>query len=263
MQHILEEYGTVIGLLLLVNAVIILLSSPEDIFLNVGIIDTNLHHKTPDEVHVYSAFNFYDRTILNEFPENLCSWNGVQYGSDEKRAMEAFKTDTVLLRKYYNGSRSVQFVLIKSENETVLHRPEVCYRANKWNVTKKGTENITPVNWSGEMYVNKIYVQKGNAKEVVMYWYMWGSGLQRNVKNSVVVMISAPVYYNDPDETNAVNTLRDFASEIVPVMYKQKEKSGIIGKQLIDKFGIFGVIIEVLIIGLSLVLIFYNKLWRK
>jgi len=265
MQHILEEYGTVIGSLALTITVLILLSAPEDIFLNVAIIDINLYYKTPNEVYVQMPFNFYDRGTLSTFPKSIGNWSGVQYESDEEKAMEAFKTDTVLLRKYNNGTRSVRFVLIKSENETVLHMPEVCYSANKWNITEKGIENINPADWGSGSNIpaNKLSIQKGDANEVVMYWYMWGSGLQRSVKNSVVVMISTPVYYNEPDETYALNTLKDFASEIVPVMYKPKKKSDIIGKQIINKLGILGIFMEISVIVLLIALIFYNKLFKK
>ena len=262
MQHTLEEHGAAIGSFALVILVIILLSAPEDIFLNVAIVDTNLYYKTPDEVYIHMKFNFYDRGALSTFPKNIGNWSGVQYESDEEKAMEAFKTDTVLLRKYNDGTRHVKFVLIKSENETALHAPEVCYSVSKWNITKKGIENINPANW-GNISVNKFSVQKGNANDVVMYWYMWGEGLQRSVKNSVVVMISTPVYYNEPDETYALNTLKDFASEIVPVMYKPKKKSDIIGKQIINKLGILGIFMEISVIVLLIALIFYNKIFKK
>lgn len=271
MRHTFEEYGALIGSLALAIAVIILLSAPEDIFSNIATIDTNLYHKTSDEVRVYTQFNFYDSDSLSTFPKNIGNWGGVQYGSDEEKAMKDFKTDTVLMRKYYNGTRSVKFVLIKSENETVLHMPEVCYSADNWNITGKLVENIKPSNWGFEsdimagvkMPANKLSIRKGNANEVVMYWYMWGEGLSRSVKNSVVFMISTPVYYNDPDETYALNTLKDFASEIVPLMYKPKERSDIIGKQIIDKFGIPGILIEFSVIALLIALIFYNRLFKK
>jgi len=271
MQHILEEYGTVAGLLLLAVAIIIFLSSPEDVFLSVTLVDTELYHKTPNEIYVNAEFDFYNTTALKEFPKNIGNWWGVGYISDEERVMKQFKTNTALLRKYYNGSRSVQFVLIKSENETLLHKPEVCYSlAGKFNITEKGTETIKLVNWSmkwavdtaDEFYVNRFYAQKENITEVVMYWYMWNVGPKRSrsVKNSVVVVVSTPIYYTESDDMYALGALKDFASEIFPVMYKPMARSESIGKQLIDKFGIFGIIIEILIIVLLLILIFYNRL---
>ena len=265
MRHTLEKDSTMIGLFVLAVVVIIFFTSPEDIFLTVSIVDTDLHHKTPNEVQVITHFNFYDTAALKELPMTAGNWSGVGSPSEEQRAMKAYKTDTVLLRRYSNGSRNVHFVLIESENESILHRPEVCYRlAGKFNITEKGIETIKPLNWSGDaLHVNKFFAEKINRNEVVMYWYMWGAGRERSIKNSVIVMISTPILYNEPNESYALNTLKDFGSEIVPVMYKPKVRSDIIGKYLIDKFGIFGIIMEVLIIGLAFVLIFYNSLFKK
>lgn len=261
MRPFLKEYSAVIGLLLLATIMIILLSTKEDIFISTSIVDTGLFYKTQNERWVYSSFNFYDKSSLNEFPLVVGDWKGRWYPSEEKEAIEFYQSDTVLLRKYYDGSRLVQFILIKSGNRSNAFHPVSCY-SRAWNVTERGTEKITPVNWSGELYINRFSAQRGSRKEVSIYWFMWGSGLQRSVENAFGIMLLSPVYQNE-NESYALNALNEFASEMIPLMYKPREKPDIIGKQLINRFGVFGVIIEVLLIGLSFTLIFYNQLSKK
>ena len=60
MRDIVTEDSTLIGLFMLTAAVIVLFSSPEAIFSNVSIVDTNLYHKTQNEIYIISTFDFYD-----------------------------------------------------------------------------------------------------------------------------------------------------------------------------------------------------------
>ena len=174
--------------------------------------------------------------------------------------MEIFKADVILLRTYRNNGRNVQFVLIKSTNETLFHDPRVCYKATGWDVGKKETDVVEmtkPEPWNAT--VNKLYIQKEHRKEVAMYWYMWTSGVIRDVKNSMMIRVSIP-YYNEEDEPYAANTLKNFTSEVFHVSYKPQQRSDIVGKQIIARFGIPGLLMEILLILISFILIFYRKI---
>ena len=263
MRHFLEEYGTIVGLILLAVIVIVLLSSPESIFSNLSTVDTGLNYKTPNEVWVKSRINLtfiQNKTLFTEFPKIIGSWEGVQFHAEEKRAKLVFGTDIVLVRKYYNGERDIQFVFVKGENSTDVIHPVRCF-GRSWNVTEQGIESVHPEGWNATVNVNKLYAQSGNATDVVLYWFMW-SGAQRSVKNCIMVMVVTPVYYNESENT-PLSALKDFSSGIIPRMYEYRPKSDIIGKQLINNFGISGVILEISLIGLSLALVFYNRLWKR
>ncbi len=252
------------GLILLAVIVIVLLSSPESIFSNLSVVDTGLNYNTPNEVWVKSLLNLtfiQNKTLFIEFPKIIGNWEGVQFHSEEKTAKEIFMTNIVLVRKYYNGERSIQFVLVKGENSTDIIHPVACFGI-AWNITEHGIESVQPNGWNNAtLNVNKLYAKHGNATKVVLYWFMW-SGAQRSVKNCLMVMISTPVYYNESENTS-LSILKDFSSEIIPKMYEYKPKSDLIGKQLIDNFGIFGVIFEILLIGISLAMVFYNRIWKS
>ena len=245
-------------MVMLVVTVVILFSSPEDIFWKVSIIDTNAYHKTPNEIYVQTTLDFYNKTDIQGFPENIRSWAGREYPSEEEDAMNIFKADVILLRRYHNEDRSIQFVLIKSTNETLFHDPQVCYKASGWDVGRKEVEVVEmekPNPWNAT--VNKLYIRMGGRKEIVVYWYMWTQGMVRDVKNSIMIRVSMP--YNEKDESYALDTLKNFSSGVFHTLYKPQKRSDIIGKQIINKFGILGIIMDVLLIGLPLVLIFYRK----
>jgi len=261
-KNFLESHGAVIGFVMFIILLVILFSSPEDIFWEVNIIDTNAYHRTSNEIYVQTTLDFYNKTDIQRFPKNISGLAGREYPSEEEEAMRTFKTDVVLLRRYHSEkeNRNVQFVLIRGANETLFHDPQVCYKATGWDVGRREIEVVgmtKPNPWNAT--VNKLHIQKGGRKEVVMYWYMWTPGVVRDVKNSMMIRLSIP-YYNEKDKSYALDTLKNFTSEVFHIMYKPQKRSDIMGKQIINRFGIPGLLMEILLIVISFVLIFYNKI---
>jgi len=265
MSKFWEEYSLIIGLLILAVECIILFSSPEDIFRTTVVIDINMYYKTQYERLVLTSLNFYDQSDLERFPATIAGWGSTEF-EPTKWELEALQPKVLLLRIYHKKhpvpgkpenvqmNRDIKFVLIHSGNMSSFHDPKVCYKANGFDVTDMGMEVIDMQSATAELpYAREIVVQKGNEKEVVLYWYMWGQGVPRDKQHSIMIRISTPIIF---DEDESLGVLKDFAEELFPVMYKQKARSSIIAVLLIEKFGIFGFILDALIIAFPFFVMF-------
>jgi len=234
---------------------IILFSSPEDIFRGVSIIDTGLYHKTPNELLTASYFDFYDQSDLERFPENISGWIGRDFSPTEWQ-IRVLGAKVLLLRMYSYEDEKIEFVLVHSENRSSFHSPDVCYKANGWESIGSGIEPVEIHEWGSNVSVNKLIVRKGNTRKVVLYWYMWGQGIPRNNKNCVLTRVEIPFV---DDDAEALGTGKTFVAKLLPQMYKSRMESEIIAKQMVDKFGIFGAIIDVVLISIPLIMILYRK----
>ena len=110
----------------------------------------------------------------------------------------------------------------------------------------------------GELiHLNKIIIQQGDEDEIVLYWYMWGKGVPRDRENSIMLRISTPIIFS---ENESLDILKNFGNELFPEMYKPKTRSSIMGIQLIERFGVFGFILEALILAFPFFIILrYRK----
>jgi len=250
-----EEYIGVIGLFGLSAVFAILFSSPEDIFRGTIIIDTGLHHKTPNELLAASDFDFYNQSDLERFPGEIEGWKSRDF-SQAERQMQALGADVLLLRMYSYENEKIEFILIHSKTKSSFHSPEVCFRANGWEIINKDIEPVNIPEWGSKIWVNKLIVQKGNTKKVILYWYMWGQGITRNNKNCVLTRIEMSFV---EDDAEVLGTGKTFIGKLLPDMYKSRMASETIAEQMVDKFGILGAIIDVLLISLPLLMILYTK----
>lgn len=265
MEKFWEEYSLIIGLLILVVVCIIFFSSPEDIFRTAVAIDTSMHHKTQYERLVLTSYDFYDQSDIERFPKIIGRWEGREF-EPTKYELRVLQPKILLLREYSKKQpipgkpehvpmiRKIKFVLIHSGNMSSFHDPKICYRVNGWNVTDKGVEAINMSFMTGELpYLNKIGIQQGSREEIVLYWFLWGEGVPRDKKNSIMVRISTPIIFS---ENESLDILKGFADESFPEMFKPKKRSSIISIQLIEKFGIFGFILDALIIAIPFFIMF-------
>ncbi len=254
-----QEYITVIGLFLLVGACIILLSTPEDIFSNMMVIDVSRTHKTQYEMLVTTIFDFKNTEELKNLPKNI---SGLHSRNIETTKTEQ-KMGAIMKRMYSNSTDGVLFMILSSENMSAFHNLEICY-GGRWNITEN---DVTPIKIRrlGEagfhnIHVNKFITQRGNLEMVVLHWFMWEGGIIRNEKNYVLLQVAAPIK-EDKEET--INLTKKFTSDFFLRVYKPVTKSEIIGKQLINKYGLLGVFIDILFILLPASMIFNTKIIKQ
>ncbi len=254
-----QEYMTVAGLFLFVGVCILLLSTPEDIFSNVTIIDVSRTHKTPYEMLVTTIFDFKNTTELEKLPKDI---GGLQ-SRDVVITETERKMGAMMKRMYSNETDGVLFMILSSDNMSLFHNLEVCY-GGRWNITET---QVTPIRIKrlGEggyydIHVNKFIVQRNNLEMVILHWFMWKGGIVRTEKDFTLIQVATPV---DENREEAVELTKKFTADFFLRMYKPVAKSKIIAEQITDKYGLLGYVINTLLIGIPLTMILNTKIRRR
>lgn len=177
-----------------------------------------------------------NRTDINAVPLTINTWVGKDVPIDEQ-TYEILETRNVLLREYRNQSAvsenqvPVYLSIVFSEsNRRASHPPEICYEAGGFSIMGKAAESVQA---SGDsIKANKIVIQKGGVKQLVLYWYVAGTKYTTNYyrqqlsivssqilgkdSQAALVRFSTPVI--DDDETEALKRLKKFIKETNPVI---------------------------------------------
>ena len=139
------------------------------------------------------------------------------------------ETNTILMRDYVSShGQLVQMSIVFAEKtRRSLHFPEVCFTGQGWQT--HGRSSI-PV---GILFVGQgLTVQKGDAREAVLYWFKTGNNFTGNyflnsyywardklllrAPSTMLVRLSAPI--GPKGEEYAYRALNDFASGLAPVL---------------------------------------------
>jgi len=253
------EYLTVAGLFLLMAVLVLLLSSPEDIFSSLVVIDVSKTHKTGYEMLVTTLFDFKKREELSSLPKEIANMSARDI---DITASEA-KMGALVKRMYSRGNESVLFMLLSSQNMSEFHDLTICY-GGSWNITENRVMEIQAQRLGeagySSIHVNRFIVQRGNLEMVVLYWFMWDGGIVRTDKNFMLIQVATPV---EGDREKAVALTSEYTREFFLRMYKPVAKSHVIGQQMADSYGILGYGIDALALLVPLLMIFNSKIQRR
>jgi len=248
-----------IGLFSLVGVCILLLSSPEDIFSSLMVIDVSKTQKTAYEMLVSTKFDFRKTGELTNLPKTI----GGLSGRDINISRSEAKMGALMKRMYSDENTSVLFLLLSSNNMTEFHNLEICY-SGSWNITEKGildikTEKVGEAGFQ-DIHVNKFIVQQSDLEMVILHWFMWDGGVVRSDKNFMLIQVGTVV---DESREKAEEEAVDFTRDFFLQMYKPVVKSGSIGTQIIDRFGPAGYAIDALLVVVPLVMVFNERIFRR
>jgi EpsI family protein len=119
----------------------------------------------------------YTRTVperqpLQRFPEQVGGWTG-QTGFLDPDILAALRVDDYLLRIYRDrAGNEVGFYVAyygSQPPDSRIHSPAVCLPGAGWYIADAGT---VPIRFQDRIItVNRNVVQKGEQKQVVLYWY--------------------------------------------------------------------------------------------
>lgn len=171
-----------------------------------------------------------------QLPIFINGWSGEDIKVDD-RTLEILETNDVLMRDYKKeGNPFIQLCIIyASNNRKVSHPPEVCYKGSGWSLEEK-----IPVVFSiksdefPELRANKLILEKGDQKQLVLYWYKCNSDYATNyykqqinvVKSEIItgkstsglIRISTPIVNNDEDV--AMMRVQRFSLNMLPLITK-------------------------------------------
>jgi hypothetical protein len=235
----LEEHSTIIGMLLLAFVTIFLFSTPSMILAKeITIVGSDLT-TSENVIQVRTKMDFGDKEKVQNFPNHIGNYYGVN--SDTSGLTESLKADVMLMRSYRNPSSQIFLLILQSKNRSSFHPPTVCYSALGYDIEFEGKEEIVIQNeswiespWRGaekpkappKLKVKKLVVNNGKERRLVLYFYVKPQLLSDGI---TLIRISALTHGNDE---KVLNTLKDFTSEIFPLMFEYREQE-VIAKHLL------------------------------
>lgn len=176
---------------------------------------------------------------LSTFPAAIGAWNGQDSPLDPDVVQIAAVDDYI--NRYYRSDDGVLGLYVgyyKSQREgEALHSPMQCLPGAGWEPMT--TESIPVlVAGAGPRIINKLLVQKGIDRMLVLYWYqtvkrvtaseygrkifLVADAFESGRTDVALVRVIAPIDPRDADgEANALRVSRPFAERVLPEVQKQ------------------------------------------
>jgi EpsI family protein len=173
---------------------------------------------------------------FSTFPKEIGEWEGTE-GRFDQDVYDMLGVDDSFLGHYRTpDNRYVQLYIgfYQSQKEGAgIHSPKNCMPGGGWNITNTSIVKLDiPGNVPSKIDVIRLDLSNGREKQVVLYWYQsngryiaseyWqkiylviDSITKRRTDGSFVRLI-APVI--NENEEKALADLKDFASQLVPVL---------------------------------------------
>ncbi len=193
----------------------------------VAIITWLLAGDTPSPQHSLYA---------KQLPTVINDWVGRDIDVDNK-TLRILETNDVVMRDYAkDGTPHVQMCIVyASNNRKVAHPPEVCYKGGGWSLEeKKPVVLITKSAKAPEFKVIKLILEKGNQRQLVLYWYKCNkeytsgyykqqinivkSGIITGESTSGLIRISTPIINHN--EEAAMSRTQSFILNMLPLITK-------------------------------------------
>lgn len=272
---LLEEYSTIIGMLLLAFVIIFLFSTPSMILAKeITVVGSDLA-TSENAIHVRTKMDFGDKEKVQNFPTHIEDYYGVD--SDTAGLTERLKADVTLMRSYHNPSSrnppsQIFLLILQSKNRSSFHPPTVCYPALGYDIEEESAEEIIIQNESwiespwretekstASLKVKKLAVSNGKERRMVLYFYVKPPLLSDEI---TLIRISALTRGEEEDE-KMLTTMKDFTSEIFPLMFEYREEQ-VIAKHLLSS-GVLGWITLVLLFSFPILIALYPRIfgWRS
>lgn len=179
----------------------------------------------------YSTRSYSGVLYTQDIPMIIGSWYGKDLPIDE-RTYDILETRDAFTREYTNSSNEklLLTVIFARRNRKVSHPPEVCFTGSGWSKTDRDIQTVTVGNRT--VKVNRLILQKGAEKQVVLYLYKAGgrltpnyyaqqfniilNGLLRKETSSALIRISSFASGGDVDEATA--RTKKFAGEVISIL---------------------------------------------
>ena len=176
------------------------------------------------------------RMSLTEFPSRIGDWVLLKESHIDEKTMAVLQVDDYIMRTYANNkgeniSLYIGYFKTQKEGKT-NHSPRQCLPGAGWSPveTTSLTLDMTSDN-SGKIPVNKYLMQKGNEKELFLFWYqgrgrqfanefltkaylIWDS-IMRNRTDGALIRVNTPTK-SSPDQ--ALRSEMQFINSFYPIL---------------------------------------------
>lgn len=183
------------------------------------------------------------RQSLALCPTLISTWNGREAGAFDARTLEVLGVDEYINRQYANRRGGVVGLYIgfygSQRQGDTIHSPLNCLPGAGWQPVKNsriripvGAPTVGEPSTNGAIEVNRIVIEKGLDRQMVLYWYQsrgrvvaseyWGrfylvvDAIRMNRTDGAMVRVISPIADSEDDaERDAV----DFVQSLFPLLH--------------------------------------------
>jgi EpsI family protein len=180
------------------------------------------------------------RQPLSTLPLQLQNWRGFEASALDDDVVAVLGVDDYINRIYVADGRSLGFYIGFYESQrtgSTIHSPLNCLPGSGWNPIDRRSANIQvasgPNGGMRAIQINRIMIQRGGEKQIVMYWYQshgrvigneyWGKiytvvdALKMKRTDAALVRIVSPVTGSDSaDVEKAEHSAVEFIQTVFP-----------------------------------------------
>lgn len=172
----------------------------------------------------------HDKLDIRKLPYQIGQWRGEDLEITE-REYGILETRNLVFRKYVNPSKEevLLFIVYSETNRSVFHPPEMCLLGEGLRMVDKTKEYIDLK--GHKVSVNKLYLEKDNYKELMLYCYKAGNMYTSNFylqQTYLAVhqifgkgLAGAAIRVDMPlakDEQATLTTMKDFLKESIKTL---------------------------------------------
>jgi exosortase D (VPLPA-CTERM-specific) len=176
------------------------------------------------------------RQTFLDFPMEISGWRGMPMAM-EKQYVDTLRFDDYLLAEFQGpGAGAVNFYIAYYQSQKKgqsAHSPKTCLPGGGWEMNAFTKTSMTE-NGTGKIFpANRVVIQKGDARQVVLYWFkqrdrlltdeylvkallFWDS-MTRRRSDGALIRLTAPLLPGE-DETAVDRRLQQFASLVQPMI---------------------------------------------
>lgn len=174
------------------------------------------------------------RETLAGFPFAIDDWRGEDAAPLDKSTMQVLGVDDYVLRTYEKANTAVGLYIgyyrTQRQGDTI-HSPMNCLPGAGWVPVEAGRTTLQSP--SGTAEVNRYLIQKGEERQIALYWYegrgrtiaseYWSKAFlvfdaaRRNRTDGALVRVLSPVLRGESPEA-AQRTAEAFATRLLPML---------------------------------------------
>ena len=180
------------------------------------------------------------REPLSLLPMQLARWSGQRAPEFDDRTMAVLGVDDYITRVYQaaDGPVGLYIGYYRSQRQgDTIHSPMNCLPGAGWQPVKTGRLTLPVAGGDGaarEIEVNRFVIQKGEDRQVVLYWYQshgrviaseyWGKvflvtdAVRLNRTDAALVRVISPIARGEASETAAEGRAAAFAQAMFPLL---------------------------------------------
>ncbi|MFQ5863391.1 MAG: exosortase C-terminal domain/associated protein EpsI [Candidatus Brocadiales bacterium] len=134
--------------------------------------------------------------FTESIPTCIGPWAGRDFEVDA-RTIEMLETDDILMREYRRpkGLPISLCIAFSGEKRVAIHPPEICMSGGGWNLVEKKRIKVSD---SLGLVAIKLILERGDCKQVVLYWYKAGKDFTASFYHQQLNFVKNWILGGDP-----------------------------------------------------------------